>query len=96
MAAPYLHETKDGVTLDVVLSPRASKNAILGEYNSRLKLSLTAPPVDGKANAALCKYLAKLCKVPASSVEIVRGHTSREKTVLFSGTKLENIAPSLE
>ena len=96
MTAPYLHETKDGVTLDVLLTPRASQNKILGEHDGRLKLSLTAPPVDGKANAALCKYLAKLCKVPASSVEILRGHTSREKTVLFSGTKLENIALNLE
>jgi uncharacterized protein len=86
-----VRESGDGVLVSCMLQPRASRNEVVGIYGEMLKIKLTAPPVDGKANAALRKYFSKLIKVPASSVTIVAGLTSRRKTVLLSGVKAENI-----
>jgi uncharacterized protein (TIGR00251 family) len=80
-----LKRTSDGVTIDVVVRPKSSRNEIAGRHGDRLKIKLTAPPADGKANAALISFLAKKLGVPKSSVEIVRGQTSRIKTVRISG-----------
>ena len=65
------------------------KNAITGEVGDALKLSLTAPPVDGKANDACIEFFAKLLKVPRSSVTIAAGQTSRKKVirVMLSGCR---------
>lgn len=68
--------------LNVKLIPRSSKNEIVGwQADGRLKIKITAPPVDGKANAALIEFLAKHFRVPKSTVEILRGATIPEKTV---------------
>ena len=56
---------------------------IVGLYGDALKIKLTAPPVDGAANKLCIKYLAKCLVVPKSSLEIISGHTSRTKQVLF-------------
>ena len=61
------------------------KNAITGEAGAALKIALTAPPVDGKANAACIDFLAKLLMVPRSSVTIASGQTSRNKVILVAG-----------
>jgi uncharacterized protein len=69
----------------VKLNPRAKKDAITGEVGDALKVSLTAPPTDGKANQACIEFLAKLLKVLRSSVTIASGRTSRRKVIRAVG-----------
>ena len=66
------------------MHPRARKNAITGTVGDALKLSLTAPPVDGKANQAVIEFFADLFAIPRSSVTIASGETSRNKVVRVS------------
>lgn len=85
----------DAVIFGVRVAPRASRNKVLGVHDSCLKVSLTAPPVDGAANAALKKLLAKLLGVPKSSITILRGATGRQKRLRVEGVeaaKLEVLA----
>jgi len=63
------------------LQPKSSKDEIMGEYGDDLKVRITAPPIDGKANSHLIKFLAKQFKVPQSRVEIVSGLTGRQKRI---------------
>ena len=69
----------------VYLQPRSSRNEIVGTYRDGIKVKVTAPPIEGKANEALIKFLAKEFKISASSVEIIKGHNSREKIVRIGG-----------
>lgn len=77
-----LKETKDGIILNLRISPNASKNEVL-IADGVLKVKITAQPVDGKANKALVEFLAKNFKIPKSLFEIIRGETSKDKTVLI-------------
>jgi uncharacterized protein len=69
----------------VRLQPRSRRNEVVGERAGATVIRLTAPPVDGKANAALCAFVARAAGVPPSRVEIVRGQTSRDKVVRVDG-----------
>ena len=80
-----LHESAGGVTFAVKVHPRAKKNAITGEVGDALKLAITAPPVDGKANEACIEFFAKLLKVPRSSVTIAAGQSGRNKLIRVAG-----------
>jgi uncharacterized protein len=80
-----IHGSADGVTFAVKVHPRARKNAITGELGDALKVSLTAPPVEGKANEACIEFFANLLKVPRSSVTIAAGQTSRNKVIRVVG-----------
>ena len=80
-----VHETAGGVTFAVKLQPRARRNAIAGELGDALKLSLTAPPVDGRANLACIEFFSRALRVPKSSVAIVSGQTNRRKLIQVSG-----------
>jgi hypothetical protein len=80
-----VQESKSGVTFAVKLHPRAKKNAITGEIGAALKLSLTAPPFEGRANEACVEFLANLLKVPRSSITIASGQSSRNKVVRVTG-----------
>jgi uncharacterized protein (TIGR00251 family) len=75
----------------VKLQPRASKNEIGEPLGNELKIKVTAPPVDAAANAALVKLLAKKLDCARSRVELIRGQTSRHKTVMLHGFKPEDI-----
>jgi uncharacterized protein (TIGR00251 family) len=77
------------VTLSIRIQPRASKNEIVALAGGGLKIRLTAPPVDGAANEALVKFLADTLSIPKSNVEIVSGHTSKNKIVKISGISKE-------
>lgn len=79
----------------VRLHPRARMNAITGELGDALKLSLTAPPVGGKANEACIEFFAKLLKVPRSSVSIAAGQTSRNKVIRIVGLSAKEIRDRL-
>ncbi len=76
----------DEITLKIYLQPKASKNEIVGPYRDGIKVRVTAAPVKGKANEVLLQFLAKEFGVTPSSVEIVRGHRSREKIIRISAS----------
>ncbi len=80
-----MREREGNVVFAVRVAPRASCDAIEGEYQSAVKVRLTAPPVDGKANDALCRLLADRLKIPQSAVRIVSGEKSRTKRVEVRG-----------
>lgn len=84
-------EREDGVEVDVRVAPRASRAALLGVHDGSLKIALTAPPVDGEANAALVAFVAKALGVSKSSVAIVRGDKSKNKTLRIAGATREQL-----
>ena len=72
------------ITIKIKLIPRSSENKIVGyQADDRLKIKITSPPVDGQANNALINFLSKEFRVPKSSIQITRGHTIPEKTILI-------------
>jgi uncharacterized protein (TIGR00251 family) len=74
-----------GVSFAVKVQPRAKKNAIIGELGDALKIALTAPPVEGRANEECIKFFANLLEVPRSSVSIASGESSRRKVIRVAG-----------
>lgn len=82
---PWLTPRADGLMLDVLVAPRASRNRILGVHDDRLKIQLTAPPVDGQANDALVRFLADVLGIAKAQVEIVGGPANKRKTVRLTG-----------
>jgi uncharacterized protein (TIGR00251 family) len=80
-----IQESAKGMTFAVKVHPRARKNAITGVVGDALKLSLTAPPVEGKANQSVIEFFADLFAIPRSSVTIASGETSRSKVVRIAG-----------
>ncbi len=78
-------ETNEGVTFAIKLIPRAKRDEIVGIENDALKIRIHAPPVEGRANEALIKFLAQTLNVPRTNVELVRGETSRHKVVRVRG-----------
>ena len=90
-----IYETPEGVTFAVKVHPRARKDAITRELGDALKVSLTAPPIDGKANQACIEFFAKLLKVPRSSVTIAAGRTSRNKVIRVAGLSPDEIRRQL-
>jgi uncharacterized protein len=78
----HLHDGKKGAALAVRVTPRARKNEIIEVLNDgTVKIHLTAPPVEGKANEALLKFLAGVLDVPISRLDIVAGATGRDKLI---------------
>lgn len=77
-----MQETSEGIVFKIFVQPRASKNEIAGLHDNSLKIRLTAPPVDNKANKLCVQFLAKQLGVSKSMLEIVSGHTGRSKNVL--------------
>lgn len=87
-----MHDLKMGMTLAVRVTPRANKNKIaeiLGDGTIRIRL--TAPPVEGKANIALLKFLAMVLDVPYSKLEIISGVNGRDKRIFVIGMKEEAV-----
>jgi uncharacterized protein (TIGR00251 family) len=81
----------EGVSFYVQVQPRASHDAIAGEYADALKIRLTAPPVDDRANEALTRLLAERLNVPVAAVRIVSGEKSHRKRVFVAGAKREQV-----
>ena len=78
-----IKETSDGLLIRVKIVPNSSKNDLIIE-DEFIKVKVTAQPIENKANKALIEFLSKRFKVPKTSIEIVKGDTSKEKTLLFS------------
>jgi uncharacterized protein len=81
----------DGVSFYVQVQPRASRDAIEGEYAGALRIRLTAPPVDGRANQALTRLLATRLNVPRAAVRIVAGEKSRRKRVVVASVTRDQV-----
>ena len=90
-----IHEHDSTITFAVKVHPRAKKNAITGEFRDALKVSLTSPPVEGRANEACIEFFAKLLKVPRSSVTIASGQTSRNKVIRIAGLTAQQVRERL-
>ena len=86
-----VQDAPGGVTFAVKVHPRAKRTAITGELGDALKVSLTAPPIDGRANEACIEFFAKLLKVPRSSVTIASGQTGRNKVIRVAGLSAEEL-----
>lgn len=91
-----IDETLGGVTFAVKLQPRARRNAIVGELGDMLKLSLTAPPVGGRANLACVEFLSRALEVSKSSVLIISGETSRRKLIHVRGITAAQLRERLQ
>jgi uncharacterized protein (TIGR00251 family) len=89
------HHTAAGITFAVKVQPRAKKDAMTGEAGYALKLAVTAPPVDGRANEACIRFFANLFDVPRSSVTITSGQTSRRKVVRVAGLSADEVRARL-
>lgn len=80
-----VEQTADGVRFSVKVQPKARRNAIVGELGDTLKVALTAPPVDGRANEACIEFFAEILRVARSAVSIASGQTSRNKVIRVTG-----------
>jgi uncharacterized protein (TIGR00251 family) len=91
----FMSVQSDGVSLSVKLQPRASANEIGEPLGNELRIKVTAPPVDAKANEALVRLLAERLDCARSQVKLVRGHTSRHKVVKLHGLTAEAVLKHL-
>lgn len=90
-----LNETDNAVTIRLRVQPRAPRTEIVGEHAGAIKLRVAAPPVDGKANEECRRFLAKLLKVGATSIEIISGDSSRDKVIRVSNVSAERVLEML-
>src|SRR5579872_4444916 len=91
-----LQESAGGTSFAVKVHPRARKNAITGTVGDALKLSLTAPPIEGRANEATIDFFAKLLRLPRGSVTIAAGESSRNKVICVTGISAQTLHQTLE
>ena len=88
-------ERSEGVEIRIHIQPRASKTGIVGLYGQALKIRIAAPPVDGQANAELCRFLTRQLGVPQQFVQVISGFSSRQKRVFIKGRTLSEIEAGL-
>jgi len=86
-----VRKTEDGIIFKVKVQPKASKNEVAGLHQDALKVKLTAPPVEGKANKALIDFLSGWLGVKKSQLKIVSGHLSKIKLIEVVGEKKDLI-----
>ena len=91
-----IKESASGVTFSIKVHPRARKDAIAGQLGDALKLSLTAPPIDGRANHACIEFFANLLKLPRSSITIASGQNSRNKVIHIAGLSAAELRQRLK
>lgn len=92
---PAIQETGDGVSLSLVVVPRAGRDEVVAMTGDRIKIRLKAPPIEGRANGGLVAALARWLDVPRSAVEIVSGATGRHKVVHVHGRAAAEVAGRL-
>lgn len=95
MATLPVQTLDDKIRFDVRVSPRSSREAVQGIHGDAVKISLTTPPVEGKANRALIAFLSKRLGVAKRAVRIVRGDTGRNKTVEVDGVSAATLRAAL-
>ena len=87
----FIKISEDGISIDCWIQPKASRTAISGIHGTSIKITVAAPPEDGKANAELCAFLSKKLGIPKSSVKLKSGHASRRKIIFCSGAAKEKL-----
>ncbi|MBK7071197.1 MAG: YggU family protein [Myxococcales bacterium] len=92
----WLRATADGVALDVLVQPRASRPKLGPIHGDRIKVAVTAPPVDGEANAAVIELVAKALGVARGAVAVTAGQASRRKTLAIRGVDLARVTAVVE
>ena len=85
-----IKQTEAGILANIKIVPNSSKNEIVLEEEF-VKIKITAQPIEGKANKALIEFLSKKFKIPKTNIEIVKGETTKEKTLLFKTIDEEKI-----
>ena len=91
----WLRETSDGVEIALYVQPGARKTEVVGEFDGALKLRVLAPPVEGKANAAVLAFIAKRCGVSRSRISLIAGELNRHKRVRLEGISATMVARQL-
>ncbi len=91
-----IHDSPTGATFAINVHPRAKKDAITGELGNALKVALTAPPLDGRANEACIEFFAKALNVSRASVSIAAGQSSRNKVIRVAGLAAEETRKRLQ
>jgi uncharacterized protein (TIGR00251 family) len=92
----YVEDHSDGCTLSVRIHPGARKNAVTGIHDEALKISLTTPPVDGRANEALVAFLGDALRIPKARITIVVGALNRSKTLRITGKSAAEVRAALD
>ena len=92
---PLISQRDNAAAFAVKVQPRARKNEIKGEIDGALKVALTAPPIEGRANEACIEFFAKLLKVPRSSITIASGASSRNKVLRIAGVTAQYVRDRL-
>lgn len=92
----WMNESPDGLDIRIKAIPRATKNEIQGVHDGALKIRLTTPPVDGKANQALIKFLSKQLKISKARIQLIQGETSRHKTLRIDGITKQQLCSALK
>ena len=87
----FVTDTADGVILAVRVIPRARHTEVAGTRDDALLIRLAAPPVDGAANEALVKFIARQLNVPGSGIHIVSGERGREKRIAIAGVTAQQV-----
>lgn len=85
-----IKQTDTGIIINIKISPNSKKNEIINE-GEIIKIKITAQPIDGKANKALIEFLSKEFKIPKTSIKILKGETSKDKTILFETDNPEKL-----
>ena len=91
----FAQEVSDGCTLSVRVHPGARKNDVAGLHAGAVKISLTAPPVDGRANDALVEFLAERLRIPRARISIIGGMTNRMKVLRITGKSAAEVQAAL-
>ncbi|MCK5237558.1 MAG: DUF167 domain-containing protein [Deltaproteobacteria bacterium] len=92
---PFLSTSDKGVTIELTVQPRSSRNSIEGVFDNTLKVKLTSPPVDNEANASVIKLFSKVLKVSKESIEITGGVRSKKKRITVSGPDVTEVQEKL-
>lgn len=88
--------TADGVTIEILVQPRAARERFGPVHGDRIKVAVTAPPVDGAANDAVVALLARVFECPRRDIEVVMGQSSRRKTVRIAGVSANDVQERLD
>ena len=91
----WISSDPGGVLLNLRVAPRASRNEVAGLVGDALKIRLQAPPVEGKANKALARFLAEALDVPANRIQLLAGKRGRNKRVRVEGVTAQQVAAAL-
>jgi uncharacterized protein (TIGR00251 family) len=91
----FVQDVADGCTLNVRVRPGARRNDVAGLHAGAVKISIAAPPADGRANEALIEFIAELLRVPQARVSIVSGATNRSKLLRITGKSATEVQIAL-